>query len=77
MQLLDTTTWITLDSATLFDHLIHINFLDNLDCGIVDVGSTHHSVIFLNFSFSCEKYDDTEIAKIFFSSIYYETSRQV
>ena len=57
-RLIETATQITIESATLIDHVIHIQFLENTDCGILETGLTDHCITFVKLPFSCKNYDD-------------------
>ena len=51
-QLRKTATRITLDSATLIDHIFQNHFFHNPDCGILDAGLTDHCAVFVKLPFS-------------------------
>ena len=54
-QLLATATRITMDSATLIDHVFHNHFLDNPDCGMFDAGLTDQCATFVKLRVFCKK----------------------
>ena len=75
-ELLTTATRITLDSATLIDHVFHNLFFDNPDCALLDARLADNCATFMKLPFSCKKYDDTGTKYTVFASLSVENARQ-
>ena len=71
-QLLRTPTRLTIDSATLIDHMSNNHSFDTPDYGILDAGLTDYCPTFAKLPFSCKKVDDAGTKNKTFPIIYNE-----
>ena len=77
-QLPATATWLSIDSATVINHVFHNHILDNPDCGILHGGFIDHcSYSVKKFQSLLEKYVDTETTYNVFPFLYIENATQL
>ena len=76
MQLKSNATRITIDSAILIDLVLHNQFFDNLDCGLLHACLADNFAVFVKLPFSCKKYEDTGTTHKIFPFLFNENARQ-